>query len=335
MDKHIIELPKHLDITESIEFISNLYSLPLSDEYLFDFHNIGFISPFSFLYLSLEIKRFRNLHPQCEFKCKGFESKTYAQHMGFFEAFGAHIGKLPGEAKGSSAYSPIKIFNTQYFLDIAKSNLEHVGYAIERESQNLAEILTRSNEGVIFDALSYSIREIIRNVIEHSQASQFGYCAQYWQSKNLVEVAILDTGIGISQSLRNNPKLKFSEDSEALSLSLIPGISRVIVNKSKVDNYDEWVNSGFGLYMTSRLCSNGGKFFICSGKSGLKLNEQGKNYLNTNFKGTAISMCLNTKKLYSLNEMLSLYLREGNKIGNVTTASMASKMLSKDFKKSL
>ncbi|WP_092949868.1 hypothetical protein [Roseateles sp. YR242] len=37
-----------------------------------------------------------------------------------------------------------------------------------------------------------------------------------------------------------------------------------------------WANSGFGLYMTNRICRNGGNFFIASGATSMLLTRGGK-----------------------------------------------------------
>jgi nitrate/nitrite-specific signal transduction histidine kinase len=53
----------------------------------------------------------------------------------------------------------------------------------------------------------YSLAEILRNFLEHSQAQELWYAAQYWQSRNWVELATLDEGIGIRRSLARKPPL--------------------------------------------------------------------------------------------------------------------------------
>lgn len=78
----------------------------------------------------------------------------------------------------------------------------------------MAAMLCGSDSGAVFDTLTYSVRELMRNVVEHSEAKQFGICAQYWPTKGRVEVAILDRGIGLRESLKNNPHLDVTDDKE-------------------------------------------------------------------------------------------------------------------------
>ena len=200
----------------------------------------------------------------------------------------------------------------------------------------MALILAQSNSGDLFDTLTYSIREIIRNVIEHSKSNQFGFCAQYWQSYSSVQLSILDRGLGIKSGLSTNPNLDISDDHEALNLSLMPGISGKAYKGAKSNPNDVWANSGYGLYMTSRLCREGGSFFIASGNTGLYLSENKKRYLETPFKGTALQLTLNTNRLSSLTSMLSKYRDEAHQFdqagNNIMSASKASTLLSRDFK---
>jgi hypothetical protein len=151
-----------------------------------------------------------------------------------------------------------------------------------------------------------------------------------------VELAFLDTGCGVVHSLSRNPHLNIESDSHALELSLMPGISGVAYKGSRKQRHDAWANSGYGLYMTSRLCRNGGSFFICSGGAGLLLEGDKKTYFKPSFSGTAIRLILRTDQLGRLTDMLSQLRRESTQIrrdlgGVPLTPSVASQMLSRDF----
>lgn len=179
----------------------------------------------------------------------------------------------------------------------------------------------------------------MRNVVEHSNANQFGICAQYWPSKYKAEVAILDRGIGIRTSLSNNPHLETSDDKKSLNYALMPAVSGKAFKGSRVKQKGHWANSGFGLYMTNRICRNGGTFFICSGDTGMLLTKQSeaKRYFSCDFNGTAVRMVLKTDQLAALKDTLDIYRHEGyeiqkryREIVNIDPSS-ASLMLSTDF----
>jgi len=201
------------------------------------------------------------------------------------------------------------------------------------------ELLTQEKTSDLVDSLTYSIREVMRNVYEHSQSKSLEYCAQYWPSYDRVEIAISDNGIGLKDSLLTNPFMKIESYSDAIQQALMPAISSKYYQGIKADNNNPWQNSGFGLYMISRLCRLGGSFLICSGNHGVLLNNEGKQHLELehNCSGTVVRLVLNTQKLDSLSNMLSSFKNDGYEIAKkikgvgMYEASSASQMLSRDF----
>jgi len=145
----------------------------------------------------------------------------------------------------------------------------------------------------------------------------------------------VDDGIGIHAALTRNPAHEGLTEDQALELALMPGISgNPLAGKGR----NVWNNSGYGLYMTSRICRNGGNFLICSGGHGIDLtDETGKQKFRTDFHGTAIRLFINTKNMTSLSERLSEFTEQGRKAArlldgaNESRASKASQMLSRDF----
>jgi hypothetical protein len=332
-----VKIPQNLSLTEAVNFCNRLWQTEQVEEVMFDFSRLGHVEPFTMAFVAAEISRFTELRSDTSFFANNFEHHTYAAHMGFFKAFGLDYGNEPGEASGSSTYIPLTIVQVDDLQRRAVESYESVGNVIEGESNKLAKILTRQHDGALVDTLTYSFREIMRNAVEHSQSSVLEYCAQYWPTKNKVEMVVLDSGIGIQASLANNPHLTISSDREALQLALMPTVSGKTFKGMRRRNNDVWQNSGFGLYMTNRLCRNGGSFFICSGSSGILLDPKGKSDVRTSFQGTALRMVMNTQKMAGLRDRLDRYRKEGYAMakrfspGTLVEPSVASTMLSRDF----
>ena len=99
--------------------------------------------------------------------------------MGLFKSFGLDHGNAPGEANGSTTHIPITEISREQIEKEASSLGKHPGAVIEGRSKSLAQILTRFKDGPLLDTLTFSIREIIRNVVEHSEADHAYLCAQY------------------------------------------------------------------------------------------------------------------------------------------------------------
>jgi hypothetical protein len=224
--------------------------------------------------------------------------------MGFFQAFGMNYGKRPGEAKGSSTYIPINIYNTQEIKQDARDLMINPAELLESKAKEISNVLTRSESGNLNEVLTYCIREIFRNVIEHSHSEQFGFCAQYRPSLNRVSFSIIDRGIGLKESLEHNPTLDLKNDEEAIRAALKPATSGKVYRGQKNKPKGEWANSGYGLFMTSNICKRGGGFFIASGDVGYYTSENKERILETPFIGTALNLALDTNRIKDLYTML-------------------------------
>lgn len=337
----LVKIPRSLNLKTTIIFVNDLYSAPDSDKYIFDFSQLDWIEPFSLLYLSFAIFGFSESHKEASLKVINFSGSyatDYAGHMGFFKAFGIDSGKFPGEAASSADYHPIEIFDIDAWRKEAAHSRKYIGEIIERHSRDLAIILTRERKGDLIDTLEFTLREIIRNVAEHSGAEQVGFCAQYWPQKNLVDLAILDSGRGFKESLAHNPYLdKEMTDQGAVNYALLPGISGKMYKGKYTDPHDEWENSGFGLFMASEICRHGGSFFVSSRSAGTLLRNDQKQSFKLHMPCTAIRLRLNTKMIQPTALLLKEYRNKGEKIakkiyGANISASAASTMLARDFK---
>ncbi len=336
-----IYFPNNPSLDAVLDFCDKVFLASKSHKVVVDFAQMGRIEPFSMLYVAKILRDYSAINNNGCIWCKNYQDKEYAAHMGFFKAFQIDYGKEPGEAFGSNTYLPVTSWNLSDIKKEARDNMEPEQQIIEKRSKELAERLTQQEDGNLVETVIYSLREILRNILEHSDSSDLWYCAQYWPKYQKAEIAILDSGKGIKKSLSGNPFLKITSHSDAIQQALLPGISGKVFKRRRVNKKDPWRNSGFGLYMTSRLCRNGGEFFICSGDHGILLNERGKKHsqLKHYFKGTALKMVLSTERLSSLSEMLETYRKDGFEIAKQIksigrlSASSASLMLSKDFKK--
>jgi hypothetical protein len=309
---------------KTIQFIIDLWFLEESDEYIFDFENAGKVEPFTLLFLSSEIKHFRDYRPNKKFTGINIRKMQEAADMGFFRAIGIEYGDADPNWEKSLTAIPIRIFSCNDMIRNAENIGKPVGEYLTGRATSLTHILTRTDSGDLFDTLQYSIREILRNVVEHSESNQFGFCAQHWPEKKKVSLAILDRGIGLRQSLAQNPHLSVLNDTDAVKLAIQPGISGKAYNGAKIDETNIWANSGYGLFMTSQICKLGGSFVLTSGSKGVFLSETHERLFDIRSQGTALNLTLSTDKLESLSLMLTR-LRESDVVKNAPlTPSTAS-----------
>lgn len=340
MSTTTVAVPVNLDLPSALIFAERVASLQDSDAYTLDFERMRHVEPFGMLLVSSEIRKLARRVCSPKILCSNFKHHTYAAHMGFFKSFDLAHGNAPGEARGSSNYLPITILETAQVEHEAFSAGLEVGAQIEAISGSMSSMLCGENEGDMFDTLTYSIREMVRNVVEHSGAERFGICAQHWPSKRRVEVAILDRGIGLRASLSRNPHIDTSDDKKAVNYALMPAVSGKAFKGAR-QRKGNWTNSGFGLYLTNRICRNGGNFFIASGDTGMLLTRgEGKRYFSCDLDGTAVRMTMDTSRIAGLRDALAQYREEGfefqRRYSEIVSIdpSAASLMLSEDFEKS-
>lgn len=342
-----ITLPDKLDFEQALDFSVALNCVPFAEVYLFNVQWVSTVRPFGMLMTSALLRDFmqRRINAAHEkkpiFKITNYSENvpahSYAAHVGFFRSWGVPYGYAPGEAWGSSTYKPIKDLSIKNISEKASEEMVHPGEIMEEAAREFATFLGHWQDDDVIETLTYAIREIIRNVFEHSQAERIWLVGQYWPTYDSVEISILDQGVGVYQTLRSNPKLVVENYENALHLAVQPGVSGKLVGKKRRRSLedDQWANSGYGLYVTSKLCQRGGSFSIASGEKALYLSPSNAKFYDCIFQGTALRMMLRVSTISKLKKSLQLIISEGREIaknsefGGNLTASMITSMLSR------
>lgn len=316
------------DITlhNAISIVTEMWLLLPFKKCIFDFSEAGEYTPVAMLYLSNEILNFKNARSMSEFSIVGYKNATYAAHMGFFRAFGAQFGRSVGEASGGVSYLPITIHScSKIKWNALEYNLPVGEYIDKYIAKSMAKVLVNDEHSNAFEVLTYCIREMLRNVIEHSESTHVAYCAQYWPTKSKASLAILDRGIGIRTSLEANPHLTIEDDLEAIRLSLQAAISGKMFKGRKKNHNDVWQNSGYGLCITSEICRRHGSFFIGSGEAGIELGVEKEYNHSLLVSGTLINMDIDTSDIARLEALTyEISTKAGAKVSKPSRASLQS-----------
>lgn len=324
-----ILLPYDLMYTNTLAFCSYLDNLSIDEEFTLRM-DLNTVEPFGMLLMSSKLRRFidDNKRKDVKFSRAYGVLNTYAAHMGFYQAANLKIGNEPGEASGSSTYLPITDILVSDIRNEAATKKEHHGQIVTQKSIEIANIISRGNSNVR-EKLAFAIREIIRNVVEHSRSEKVWIAAQYWPNRgNLVEVAILDEGVGLRTTLDEHPQITVKSDRDALLLAIEPGVTG---NHFAYGEDNVWANSGYGLYMTSSICEKVGDFIICSGNQAVKIDSAGPTFFETSFSGTAIRMRFRVQDLQRID--IDSIVNEGQeraaRNGGLTrkSASLVSRVL--------
>ena len=331
-----------LDLNNALRLDGNLrnYEIGPFDDVVLDFSRMTNFDPLPMLMAGAIIKRFRYQYHDNAFSISGINGKSYAGTMGFFKYLSESIsvGKSPGEATGSSNYIPITPISIRSLQERAfrDGGSIEIGDMIERASARLSHVIDRGNKE-LHKLLTYLVREILRNTPEHAQTDEMWICGQYWPTYQLAEIAIIDEGIGVFQSItRNATHAKYIHDNRsALKWAIRAGISESFrpAYEFKPHDYDVWKNSGFGLYMVSQICQKlNGSFCIISYGDALLIDNHGVAEKSTSFHGTAIRIRVPTNNISAAQAIIDEIAAQGEvearTIKNAfKTASMPSKGL--------
>lgn len=306
-----IIIPRKVDLLSSLNFCKKVDGISKSEEeYIYDYVEMSTVEPFGMLVLGSKI---RSLIDECKFakhKDKNFRDKYYAANMGYFYSVRQEFGKSPDKLRGNERFIPIKKIDiNSFYIEAYNNNMDIEDYLEERVAKHIAEVLSRDNEELKM-CIKYCITELLRNVYDHSQSKELWYAGQYWPSKNIVEIAILDEGIGISESLKRNKKIVILNDEEAIRNSLLPGVTQNV--KKRRSSYSTSFNEGFGLYMIKSICERiGGDLVLASKSCCIKISPVGEEVFDTSFDGTAIRIRIDTTKINNVEEMITEFSKKG------------------------
>ena len=311
----------NMNLNDVLKFSEEINSIIPDEEMILDFSKMHKFDPLPMLMIGSIIREYRFKHSNIPFKVTWSDKigKDYAGTMGFFKYISEklEIGKMPGEANGSSNYIPITPIQ---FDELQKTENREgryfvLGDLIEREAGNLARVVDRGNKE-LHKLLSYLIREIMRNTPEHAETDKLWICGQYWPSYNLAEIAILDEGIGIFKSItRNHFHKDYIKDNKiALQWALKAGISDAFKPSNKQKDDDVWANSGFGLFMVSEICKHlNGSFCLISYEDYILIDNNGEKMGSTSFNGTAIRIKVPCDNIDDAGNIISKIASEGEK----------------------
>ncbi len=324
MKSSCVALPSRLTPEKTLCFAADLNELPQADDYIVDATELSFATPFGMLLAASALRRFRDRvrllgsETRCVLPSGG--GSDYIAHMGFWKSFGLQHGKAPGEASGGQRYIPIRELRLDELLVGRARYGWPVSQAADTHAIDVADVLVQNADQTLENTLRYAIRELFRNVADHSGATSMWYCAQYWPRDDRVEFGILDEGRGILNSLRENPDVAARSEAEAVKKATQRGVSRF--RDAGSDPSHE--NSGDGLFVIREVSAHAGNLFVLSNSDGVYFDGAGMVEYATSFVGTAVRVELRPSQLNGLLEGAFAQVADGRKPSRLTPSRLAS-----------
>lgn len=240
-----------------------------------DFENLNFVSPIVLAIIVAFIEKLRLRH-DVKVDCCNLSSTNsdYIARMDFFNEVGFSYLENFNRHDGSGRFIPITRITEKNYMTM---------------TSKLTRIIQEQWEGVddsVVGALDWSLAEIIDNVFNHSKTRIDGFVtAQYFPSRNRIDFAVIDGGIGIPRRLRSRAIYNHFSACEALEHAVEQDVT-----------VDPENNKGAGLYYTKRIIEeNRGILRINSDKAELLVNGKHKNVGEApKWSGTVVQLRIKT-----------------------------------------
>lgn len=319
--------PSTLNDFTVMDVIKKISDHPELVEIHIDFSNVRFAHPIGTLILSQFLKycAFNKNSTIIAYAPTKMDVRSYLETVGFLE-FIKTSDLSWRKVNTSKTYIPLSVID---FYEIKQRKREY--YTEFREHKPLQEFIQEIANNYsewIFDrvesTISYCIREIVRNSLEHSGAKYCSIFGQIFRTADRIEFCIADSGKGIFNSLAE--KYDLSSTDEALRYSIKPGISA-----ESVQNAGEYSNSGFGLYVLSEIAKLYGYMIIGSSDKALVIKENEIKVEDHYYPGTFVGFCVTYRDLLRNYSKIDEIIREGEllsrRMGGIKNASASTKKI--------
>ena len=229
---------------------------------------------------------------------------SYMSRMDFFEHLGHPIAESTTRQDSGDRFVEFKEI-TGRASNTADLLADDIATCITGNTNepDLFEWTDTPPENGYYDALAYSVSELIKNVQQHSGGS--GYiAAQHYPKSGITQIAVVDTGMGIRESFeRASPPhaAGIRSDMDALKKALEAEVS------SKTHSSDAFrgaaENAGVGLTLLTDVAiqANGG-YRLASGSA--LLHDQGEYSLSNDYKGTFVCLSFTRSELDQFRNLL-------------------------------
>lgn len=178
-----IRVPDGREPVGYVGFGAQLAAAGPADEYILDFGEVSFVSPGWMVSVGDALRKFRRDRAgsrRTAANYKGSPCLDYAARAGFCRSFGMGFGQPTGAVASTDSYIPVTVAEVEDIRMRAFEDFAQLGDVVQSDAEKMVAVLTQSTTGPVFETLSYAIREIVRNVVEHSQSGKYSFAAQFW-----------------------------------------------------------------------------------------------------------------------------------------------------------
>ncbi len=250
-----------------------------------DLHAVEFVRPMSVAILLALLKVLKQRGVQVELVQPAQNVHEYLTRINFYEQLNVPVD-YPWQRRDP----------TGRFIEIANPQSETAGEGVANE---IVAIMAQNAPHFeqVQNGIQYAFIEIVNNVFHHAQSPIHGIvCAQSYPKRECIEIAVVDYGCGIAQSLRAHHKFACNE--EALYLAIKPRVTG-----------RPGYNSGEGLFFTTEIIrANQGSMVLYSGDGGLFFNGNQMTYqAGSMWPGTIVGLTFHTNRPVITRDIFNQY----------------------------
>lgn len=238
-----ISNPKQDNLISQLVVLYTAFKGVEKDETLsFDFSRIKWFYPLLVLPIAAYINDFHS-----EYQGINSDLKSYLKTIHFPQGIDS-VPVFEKETQITKSYVPISILKREKGVDRE---------VLESKFSSMIYKITGSVPGAQ-NALYYPITELVANIFEHSKKDTGFLFGQFYQSKNHLDICIVDRGRGLARAYKDEKNMEVS-DAEAI-IEVMKGYS------TKPDK-----ERGYGVRTSKRVVCEGlgGEFVLVSGNSAL------------------------------------------------------------------
>ncbi|PRP50908.1 hypothetical protein C7B63_10905 [Bacillus halotolerans] len=323
---------KMMKMTKYLEEKS--YFVNKEDNLKFHFSNLNFIEPAGAIIFLSTIDRLQE--DEIPYELESIQELerdaiSYGETMGIFQKLG--LSSARSFSEGTNYIAPTKVVISELFASLDEQDESIETYYDEISTKIVRKVLRNlafQADEAVKDLFEFVLREIVRNIFDHSQTPHYYYGSQTYPATNSVEVVIADVGLGLLNTVPFNVEETWFDnpsDEDAIRKAIIPGLSAFSNHAYAPEDYK---NSGYGLALVKRIIEKtDGVFSIASGKKTITYNSLGEFVEDCDLKGTLIRMRINLNNLNLVNfdEVLEDARKEAVSKGYSDSPSSASQKL--------
>jgi hypothetical protein len=268
-----------------------------------DFGNLRWIELGPLVFLLGLITKFRNQDIPIRFLQISGGRHSYLSRINFFTRAGCAFNESFTRRPALNRFVEIQM------IDSVESHLvdslsEKIAACMAGTDIEIDFTDTASEDGY-YEALAYSVSELIKNVQQHSQGQGF-IAAQYYPRSGKTHIAIVDNGIGIWNSFTRSGSPHASgmkSNLDAIGIALKPEVSSKTHSTGPFGTTSE--NAGVGLTLLTDIATQVNGFYQVISGDGYKDSIVGKT-LRMPFQGTFICLCFDRDALRHFGQLLEV-----------------------------